>query len=239
MMPSARSRRRTEPREFSAAEEAANTVTHGLGAMLATVALAALLQAAAPVGRHAVAAVAVFGGTLVLVYLSSALHHGLTRPGAKRLFLFCDRCAIYLLIAGTYTPVAVLALEPPLGRGLILAIWSLAAIGIALEAIGHWREGAGRCAAGGSGLGPLAWVTVVLYLVMGWLGFIVAGDALAAQLRPAAFNWLIAGGVVYTVGVGFFLWRRLRYAHAVWHLFAVAGSACHVWSILAYILPDA
>lgn len=239
MMVTTRSRRQAEPPQFSPAEEMANALTHGLGAALAAVALVILVRAAAPLGTLAVAAVTVFGGSLVLVYLSSSLHHGLSHPGAKRFFLLCDRCAIYLLIAGTYTPVTVLALGPPLGPGLTLAIWSLAVIGIALEAIGHRREGAGRCPPGASGLGRLAWLPIVLYLAMGWLGFIVAGDVLADQLAPAAFEWLIAGGVLYTVGVVFFLWRRLRYGHAVWHLFAVAGSACHVWSILAYVLPDA
>ena len=238
-MPSIRSRRETEVPQHSAAEEVANALTHGLGAVLGAVAFVFLVREAARAGAPAVAAAAIFGGTLVLVYLSSTLHHGLSHEAAKRLFLLCDRCAIYLLIAGTYTPITALVLSPPLGLQLTLTIWSLAGIGIALEATGHWRERRGRCGPGEGGLGRLAWLPIVLYLGMGWLGLVVAGEALARVLPAAALGWLIAGGVVYTLGVVFYLWRRLRYGHAVWHLLAVAGSACHVWAVLGYVLPAA
>jgi len=221
-------------RRRSAVEEAANAATHGVGAVLGTVALVLLVLAGARIGPLAVVAAAIFGGALVLVYLSSTLHHGLSHAGAKRLFLFCDRCAIYLLIAGTYTPITLLVLAPALGRTLTATIWALAGLGIALEALGHWRERRGGTEAGG--LGGFAWLPIVLYLGMGWLGLGVAGPALARTLPPAALHWLIAGGAVYTVGVVFYLWRRLPYGHAVWHLFAVAGSACHVWAILVYVL---
>src|SRR5690606_11835870 len=118
-------------RDRRAAEERANALTHGFGAGLGLVALVLLLRAAAGAGPVAVAAAAVFGGALVLVYLSSALHHGLSHAGAKRLFLLCDRCAIYLLIAGTYTPIAALALAPPTGPALAASVWGLALVGIA------------------------------------------------------------------------------------------------------------
>jgi hemolysin III len=221
-------------RRRSAAEEAANALTHGVGAVLGLTALILLVLAAVPVGPLAVVAAAIFGATLVLVYLSSTLHHGLSHASAKRLFLLCDRCAIYLLIAGTYTPITILVLPPPLGLTLTAAIWALAALGIGLEALGHRRERSGR-----NGLGRLAWLPIALYLGMGWLGLVVAGAALVRTLAPAALDWLIAGGAVYTIGVVFYLWRRLPYGHAVWHLFAVAGSACHVWAILGYVLPEA
>lgn len=216
------------------AEELANAVTHGIGAGLGVAALVLLVQGAMPAGPLAVAAAAIFGGALVLVYLSSTLHHGLSHPGAKRLFLLCDRCAIYLLIAGTYTPITALALPPPAGPALSAAIWALALIGITLEAVGHHRGGLGR-----DGLGGLAWLPVVLYLGMGWLGVVVAGGALAAAVGPTGLGWIIAGGVAYSAGVPFYLWRRLPYGHAVWHVFVVAGSACHVWAILGYVLPRA
>lgn len=222
------------PRRRGAVEEAANAVTHGVGAALGMVALVLMVLAAGPTGPLAVVAAAIFGGTLVLVYLSSTLHHGLSHAGAKRLFLLCDRCAIYLLIAGTYTPITLLVLAPALGLALTATIWTLAALGVALEALGHWRERRGGTEAGG--LGRFAWLPIVLYLGMGWLGLGVAGPALARALPPAALDWLIAGGAVYTVGVVFYLWRGLPYGHAVWHLFAVAGSACHVWAILVYVL---
>lgn len=219
-------------RARGAAEEIANALTHGVGAVLGLAALVLLVLTAAQAGAAAVAASAVFGATMVLVYASSTLHHGLRHAGAKRLFLLCDRCAIYLLIAGTYTPITTLALEAPLGLRLTVAIWALALCGIALEAVGHRREGRGT-----SGLGALVWLPVALYLGMGWLGVAVAGEALGRALAPPGLAWLIAGGVVYSLGVVFYLWRGLPYGHAVWHVFAVAGSACHVWLILGYVLP--
>jgi len=214
---------------FTAREEAANALTHAIGAALGAVALVLLLVEAERAGRMAVGATFVFGAALVLVYLSSALHHGSSHERVKRGFLLCDRCAIYLLIAGTYTPITLISLPASVGRPLAAGIWLLALFGIALEVAGHFRGGLGR----------LAWLPVPLYLGMGWLGFGVAGDALAAALSPAALQWLLAGGVVYSAGVIFYLWRRLPYGHAVWHLFAVAGSACHVWSVLGHILPGA
>jgi len=214
---------------FTAREEAANALTHGIGAALGVVALVLLLAEAQRVGRLAVGAAFVFGAALVLVYLSSALHHGSSRDRVKRGFLLCDRCAIYLLIAGTYTPITLVSLPASVGRPLAAGIWLLALLGIALEVAGHCRGGLGR----------LAWLPVPLYLGMGWLGFGVAGDALADALSPAALSWLLAGGIIYSAGVIFYLWRRLPYGHAVWHLFAVAGSACHVWSVLGHVLPDA
>ena len=220
-------------RRSLAAEEAANAVTHGVGAALGAAALVFLVLAARPAGAVAIGAAAVFGAMLLLVYLSSALHHGLRHPPAKRLFLLLDRCAIYLLIAGTYTPLSLLALPLPLGPRLLAAIWLLAAFGVAIELVGHRRAGRRR------GLAWFDWLPVVLYLVMGWLGLIVAGGTIATALRPAALDWLIAGGVIYTIGVAFYLWRRLPYGHAVWHVFAVAGSACHVWMILGHVLPAA
>lgn len=230
---------RDRPRGRSAAEERANALTHGLGAGAGLVALVLLIQGAVQAGPVAVAAAAIFGGALVLVYLSSALHHGLSHAGAKRLFLLCDRCAIYLLIAGTYTPIAALALAPPTGPALAAAVWGLAAIGIAIEAVGHYREGLGRNELNRGGLGGLAWLPIVLYLTMGWLGVFVAGAALGRSLGPAGLGWIVAGGAVYSLGVVFYLWRRLPYGHAVWHVFAVAGSACHVWAVLRYVLPGA
>ncbi len=246
------SRTAASGRDRGAAEETANALTHGAGAVLGLVALVLLILTAAPAGAAAVAASAVFGATMVLVYASSTLHHGLRHPGAKRLFLLCDRCAIYLLIAGTYTPITTLVLEPPLGLRLTVAIWVLALAGIALEAAAHRREGraarAGRdpggrdpggCDPGPDGLGVLAWLPVALYLGMGWLGVVVAGEALGRALAPTGLAWLVAGGVIYSLGVVFYLWRRLPYGHAVWHVFAVAGSACHAWLILGYVLPAA
>lgn len=229
----------------------ANAVTHGLGAVLGAAALVLLLLAARPGGATALGAAAVFGAMLVLVYLCSALHHGLRQGRAKRLFLLLDRCAIYLLIAGTYTPISLLALRPPDGPRLLTAVWLLAVLGIALETVAHRREAARAAAARAAhdGRGRFArvfaqifarvfdWAPIALYLGMGWLGLVVAGGALASALAPAALHWLIVGGAIYTLGVPFYLWRRLPYGHAVWHVFAVTGSACHVWMLLGHLLP--
>ena len=204
-------------------EEIANTVTHGLGALLSLAGLIAMIVIAS--GRAqgkaaAVASCAVYGASLLLLYLFSTLYHAVTHRGAKRIFRILDHSAIYLLIAGTYTPFTLLALHGTWGWTLFGVIWTLAAAGIAVKCLhtGRWQI-----------------LSTSLYVLMGWLG-LVALRPLLAVLPWHAVLWLLAGGIFYTTGVAFFASRR-PYAHSVWHVFVLAGSICHFITVWAYLLP--
>ncbi|WP_236025216.1 PAQR family membrane homeostasis protein TrhA [Arenibaculum pallidiluteum] len=201
-------------------EELANAVTHGLGAALSIVGLVLLLAAASlqsSPGR--VAALVVYGATLVLLYLASTLYHATRDDGRKRFFRLCDHAAIFLLIAGTYTPYALIALDDATGWALFAAVWTIAILGIAFKVV---------CLDRYEGL------SLALYLGMGWLG-ILALSPLLDRLHQDGLVLLALGGVAYTGGVVFFLWERLPYGHAVWHLFVLAGSAFHFLSIYLYL----
>lgn len=204
-------------------EEVANAVTHGVGATLAVAGLVVLIVLAAMGGSAwAVVAVSIYGATLVLAYLASALYHGIWHEKAKRFFLNLDHCTIYLLIAGTYTPFTLLVLPSPLGPALCAAVWALALAGIALQL---WSRR----------LHPLA---IPLYLSMGWIGMGWASTLFDSL--GAGGGWLIvAGGLAYTSGLVFYAWRRLPFNHAVWHMFVLAGSVCHFLAVALYALPAA
>ena len=178
-----------------------------------------LLVGTAP-GGLAVFSVTVFGGAACLVYLASSLHHALSGGRAKTILVGLDHCAIYLLIAGTYTPFA-LVLLPRADWGLFALIWSLAAIGIAVQVAAFVT---GRA-------GPYERIAHILYLAMGWMPLTWVGGLMVRALPPSGLALLLGGGFAYTVGVVFYRWHRLRYGHAVWHLFAVAGTALHAGAI--------
>lgn len=200
-------------------EEVANSVSHGVGLLAGLVALPWLLVAAVPRGTSALVGATVFGATLALMYLASTLYHAIAHPRAKRLLKTLDHGAIYLLIAGTYTPFTLGALRGPWGWSLLVAIWTLAFAGVALKATGALRHG--------------GWSTA-LYVAMGWL-VVVALKPLFETVPPWGIAWLVAGGAAYTLGVVFYATdQRLRYAHFVWHLFVLAGSACHFVAVLRY-----
>ena len=200
-------------------EEIANAVSHGVASLLAVGALPILIVAALERGAVSVVASSVFGSTLILMYGASTLYHALPHGTAKSVFRVIDHAAIYLLIAGTYTPFTLTVLTPGWGWSLFGVVWGLALVGVTLKAAFGAR---------------LAAVSLVLYLFMGWL-VVVAAEPMLASLSPAGFGWLLAGGVAYTMGVPFFvLDSRVRYAHFVWHLFVVAGSACHVVAVACH-----
>jgi len=200
-----------------------NSGLHGLGAVLGLAGLGGLVAVGHQAGDpRALVAAVVYGLSLVLLYTASALYHGAkavaARPGLKLL----DHVAIYVLIAGTYTPFCLLPLWGPWGWGLLSAIWALAALGIALKLWLKWR-------------GKVTWV--LMYLGMGWLA-VLAMRELFLLLSPTGFWLVVAGGLSYTVGVLFFaLGRTIPFMHTVWHLFVLAASACHYFSILLYVLP--
>lgn len=209
---------------YTIGEEIVHAVTHGLGLVLSVAGLVMLVAAASVRGDawHIVGC-AVFGATLVLLYAASTLYHGIRHTHAKQLLQRLDRSAIFLLIAGTYTPFALVTLRGGWGWMLLGLVWSLALLGIALQVMVPART---------------RHLSVPLSLVMGWVA-VIAIEPLARSLHPAGLALLVAGGVAYTLGVVFYAWRRLPFNHAVWHGFVMAGSACHFSCVLVYVLPPA
>lgn len=204
----------------TAGEELANCLSHGVGLLASLVALPLLaLNAWWRQDAWQLVGATVFGVTLVLLYAASTGYH-LLRPGsrAKQRFRLFDHAAIYLLIAGTYTPFTLGVLRGPWGWSLLAAVWTLALAGIALKIrVGFRYE----------------WLSTAVYLVMGWL-VLVALRPLVAQIGFAGFGWLLAGGLSYSVGVVFFAAKRLRFAHCYWHGFVLLGSACHLVAVVLY-----
>ncbi|MCL2458787.1 MAG: hemolysin III family protein [Desulfobulbus sp.] len=209
---------------YSKGEEIANSLTHGLGALLAAAGLVVLVCFAATHGNawHIVSC-SIFGAALFLLYLASTLYHAVYHPGAKAILRILDHAAILVLIAGTYTPFTLVSLRGPWGWSLFGLIWGLAVAGILFE-ITRIRRFRG-------------WL-IALYVTMGW--------AVVAAIRPMLANvdnnglWLLlAGGLAYTGGIVFYLWRRLPYNHAIWHLFVLAGSTLHYFAVLFHVIPPA
>ncbi len=207
---------------YSLGEEIAHALTHGLGLVLSVGGLVTLVVAASLRGDawHVVGC-SIFGSTLVLLYAASTLYHGIPSPRAKRVLRQLDHAAIYLLIAGTYTPFALVSLRGGWGWTLLALVWVLAILGITLEAAIPRRTRR---------------LSVALYLTMGWLA-VLAVEPLFRAVHPEGFALLLAGGVAYTAGVFFYTWQRLPYHHAVWHVFVMAGSACHFSCVLGYVIP--
>lgn len=206
---------------YSLKEEIAHSVTHGVGLALALAGLVVLVVfASLEGGPDRIVASAIFGTALVLLYLASVLYHAIPAPRAKHVLQRLDHSAIYLLIAGTYTPFALVSLHGKIGWSLFVVVWSLALLGII-------REWATR---GGSRM-----LSVILYLCLGWLAVAAIGP-LAHVLPSTAIALMILGGLIYSAGAIFYLWRRLPYHHAIWHGFVVAGSACHFFAILLYVI---
>lgn len=207
-------------RDPSIGEEIANSVTHGVGLLGSLAALPILVLVAA--ARHDMGQVvggAIFGATLVLLYGASTIYHALPRSRAKQVFRVLDHAAIYLLIAGTYTPFTLGALRGPWGWTLLGTIWTLALAGIVLKAT------------------PVAFrfprLSTVIYLLMGWL-VVVAMKPLLTHVGAAGVAWLAAGGLLYTAGIVFYLSDHRRYRHMIWHLFVAGGSICHFIAVLGY-----
>jgi hemolysin III len=203
-------------RAYSLGEEIASAVSHGIGAALGVVALVALVvRAAAHRDAQSVVAVSVYGATLVLLYLMSTLYHAVTNGRAKSALKVLDHSAIYLLIAGTYTAYCLSALRGTLGWALFVVIWSCAAVGVTAELLKVNRNKI---------------LSTALYVVMGWLVIFVAGPVKAA-LPATSFGLLLAGGGAYTVGAIVYAQKRVPWTHPVWHLFVIAGSTFHFFSI--------
>jgi hemolysin III len=203
----------------SLGEEIANSVSHGIGLVAALVATPFLLLAAARRGGLvATVGAGVFAATIVVLYLASTLYHALPRNTAKRVFRIIDHSAIFLLIAGTYTPFTLGVMRGTWGWILFGLVWSLAIFGVTLKCVGGIRY-------------PR--LSTVLYVGMGWLA-LIAIRPLWEHVPVAGWLWLIAGGLAYTAGIAFYAAERVRYGHLVWHVFVLTGTVCHFCAVLWY-----
>lgn len=207
---------------YEVGEEIANALVHGLGVLLSIGGLVLLVTFASLRGNvwHVVSC-SVFGATLILLYTTSTLYHSVPGHRAKRILRILDHSAIFLLIAGTYTPFTLVSLRGPWGWTLFGVIWGLTVIGVIFKVtmLRRWTI-----------------PSVVLYLAMGWAAVIAVGPLLRT-VAPGGLALILAGGLAYTVGVVFYAWERLPYNHAVWHGFVLAGSVCHFLAVLFFVIP--
>ena len=209
---------------YSDAEELAHAATHGLGALLSVAGLVWMLYLSVGTGDSwRIAASIVYGITLIALFLSSTIYHSLHASPKRHLLKLLDHCAIYLLIAGTYTPFLIVSMRGPTGWWVFAAIWTLAAIGI----LAKLRFG-----------NRYPRTSLVGYLLMGWL-IVLAGPQIAEAVGSEGMRWLIAGGLSYTVGAAFYAAKRLNYSHTIWHVFVLAGGFCHYMAVVLYVLPAA
>lgn len=204
---------------LSHGEEIANGISHGVGALAALVGTPVLIAVAAQRGPRALVGAAVFAASLLVLYTASTVYHSLPFERVKRVFRFLDHSAIFLLIAGTYTPFTLTVLHGAWGWSLLGAVWGLALLGLTLQAFGVLLRH------------PI--LSTGLYLAMGWL-VVVAIHPLWLHLAAPGLAWLVAGGLFYTAGIPFYAAQRLRWAHFVWHLFVLGGTACHYVAVLGW-----
>ena len=203
-------------------EEIANAITHGIGLLLSIAGFVVLLVLAALRGTawHIVAC-SIYGATLICLYTASTLYHAVISPRVKRALRIFDHSAIYLLIAGTYTPFLLVSLRGPWGWSLFGVIWGLALVGVLFK---FWF------------VERFAILSTAVYIAMGWL-VVIAAKPVITHLPLTAIIWLLAGGLAYTGGVIFFAAKRIPYSHAIWHLFVLAGSICHYFAVLSTVIP--
>lgn len=204
-------------------EEVANAISHGIGLILGIVGLVLLLVKAIDQQADAltITSMSVYGGSMIALFLASTLYHAIPYRRAKRWLKTFDHCAIYLLIAGSYTPFLLVSLRTPLAIGLMIVIWSLALIGILMKIAFVYR---------------FKKLSLITYLSMGWLSLIVMYQ-LAIHLEVGGLTLLAVGGLIYSLGVIFYVVKRIPYNHAIWHAFVLAGCACHFLAIYLYVQP--
>ncbi|MDR3433013.1 MAG: hemolysin III family protein [Rouxiella aceris] len=209
------------PQTYPWAEEIANSLSHGFGLIMGVVGLVLLLVQAveANAGTLAITSYSLYGGSMILLFLASTLYHAIPHEKAKYWLKKLDHCAIYLLIAGTYTPFLLVGLNSPLAQGLMAVIWGLALFGVIFKlAFAHRFEV----------------LSLITYLTMGWLSLIVIYQ-LAMKLSTGGIILLATGGVIYTLGVIFYASKRIRFGHAIWHGFVLGGCFCHFMAIYYYV----
>jgi hemolysin III len=211
-------------RDYTLTEELAHAVSHGAGVILSIAGLSWMLYLSIGASDPwRIVASSVYGVSLISLFLASTLYHAWPVSPRKRLFKLLDHCAIYVLIAGTYTPFLLVAMRTDTGWWLFGAIWSLATAGIVTKLWFRHRY-------------PK--LSLTGYLVMGWL-VVIAAPQVADAIGENAMTWLIAGGLCYTVGAVFYMAKQLRFSHAIWHLFVLAGGTCHFLAVVWYVLPVA
>ena len=208
---------------YTVGEEIANAVTHGVAALLSIAGLCVLVAFAASYSGSAlvVTAVAIFGASMVCLYTASTLYHAIPNIRAKKVLQVLDHAMIYILIAGSYTPFCLVTLKGWVGITLCCAVWAIAIAGVSLQKILLKRSD---------------WINCLLYLVMGWL-VVLAIDPLFSALPEGGLWLLVLGGVAYSVGVIFYIWEKLPYGHAVWHVFVFLGTVLQFFSVLLYVIP--
>ncbi len=212
-----------ETTKYSVGEEIANSITHGIGALLSIGGLAVLVGFASLRGdAWHIASCSIFGSTLILLYVASTLYHSIPLPNIKEILRMIDHSAIYLLIAGTYTPFMLVNLRGPWGWSLFGIIWGIAIAGILLKT---------------TSVGRLPGISLGFYLAMSWI-VIIAIKPMLAVLDKGGLELLLLGGLTYTAGIVFYSWKKLPYSHAIWHLFVLAGSCFHFFAILFYVIPS-
>jgi hemolysin III len=212
------------PHPETPAEEAASTFTHAIGALLAIAALVALILHASPAhDSRRLVAVSIYGASLVLMYFASTCYHLVRKPNIKRILKITDHASIYLLIAGTYTPILLISMRGPWGWSLFGVVWTMAITGAILKLFFVDRFQS---------------ISTAIYVLMGWL-VLVAAKPLFNSVPGVGILWLFLGGISYTGGVIFYLWDSLPFNHAIWHLFVIAGSVCHFLAVMLYVLPVA
>ncbi|AIQ53367.1 MULTISPECIES: PAQR family membrane homeostasis protein TrhA [Paenibacillus] len=207
---------------YSRREEVANAITHGIGTVLSVAALVLLVVYASLEGTawHVVS-FSIYGTTMLLLYLNSTLVHSLREGKAKDLFEFFDHSSIYLFIAGTYTPFLLVAIRGPLGWSLFGIVWGVALFGVAFKAFFVKK---------------FLFMSTIFYIAMGWL-IVIAWSPLSAAVAGGGMALLMTGGILYTLGTIFYVWRGFPFHHAVWHIFVLAGSVTHFFAVLIYLLP--
>lgn len=204
----------------SLGEEIANSITHGTGVGLSIAALVILVVFAARQSDvWKIVSFSIYGATMIALYLASTLYHAFPQPRVKAFFRILDHSSIFLLIAGTYTPVTIGELRGPWGWTLFGVIWLLTILGINLKIFA---------------MGKLKALSVVIYILMGWMVLLVI-NPLRQQVPPQMLTWMLAGGLCYTLGVVFYVFKKLPYHHAIWHLFVLGGSICHFFGMLTLV----
>jgi hemolysin III len=208
--------------EYSVAEELVHAITHGIGVILSIVGLSWMLYVSINVADPwRIVASSIYGATLITLFLASTLYHSMYASRHREIFKLLDHCAIYLLIAGTYTPFLLVAMRSSTGWWIFGTIWALATAGIVTKLWFRHR---------------FPKLALASYLAMGWL-IVVAAPQVAEAIGPHGMAWLVAGGVSYSVGAVFYVVERIPFNHAIWHLFVLVGGICHFFGVALHVLP--
>lgn len=207
---------------YSVAEEWLNSLSHGIGFLLSILGLVAMIVVASKYSSaQSITAVSIYGASLILLFLASTLYHSFQSKNLKKKLKILDHCAIYLLIAGTYTPYMLISLKGAWGYSMVSIIWSLALVGIVFKLF--FTE-------------KFPKVSLITYLLMGWL-IVIASPVMVDKISSGGLVYLVAGGVIYSLGTLFYAIKQIPFNHAIWHFFVLAGASSHFISIYCYVLP--